>query len=349
MSGNYWIKLYIEIIDDPKMAVLPDRLWRRVIELFLLAGKMGENGLLPTTSQLAWLMRMNTDELELDMQQLSMTGIIESIPNGWLIPKFKERQAPISSTNRSREFRKKERSDQYAGETNKVCGIYKIECLSNGKVYIGSSKDATRRIKDHFYNGETFADNWMHDDLLEFGRGAFTAEIIETINNTDTLPERETYWINQYKGKLYNAEKSGKYHRERMPATEVQRNVAQINRLTDTESYTESYTESESDHSDDDGGSVSTTPNIFQLYEQNIGIVQPILVDELKEAEKEYPAQWIQEAFLEAANRNARNWKYISKILANRKLGYQPGRNGKNNDIRRDTVEARNKYAEWER
>jgi len=113
MSGNYWIKLYIEIIDDPKMATLPDRLWRRVIELFLLAGKMGENGLLPTTSQLAWLMRMDTDDLELDMQQLCNTGIIEAVPNGWNIPKFKKRQEPIPSSIRAHEYRKRMQEQRY--------------------------------------------------------------------------------------------------------------------------------------------------------------------------------------------------------------------------------------------
>lgn len=30
--ANYWIKLYHEILDDPLMATMPDRLWRRTIE-----------------------------------------------------------------------------------------------------------------------------------------------------------------------------------------------------------------------------------------------------------------------------------------------------------------------------
>ena len=47
--ADYWLKLYIEILDDPKMAVLPDRLWRRIIELFLIAKKLHMNGHLPET------------------------------------------------------------------------------------------------------------------------------------------------------------------------------------------------------------------------------------------------------------------------------------------------------------
>ncbi len=56
-------------------------------------------------------------------------------------------------------------------------------------------------------------------------------------------------------------------------------------------------------------------PNIFTLYEQNIGLLQPIIVDELREAERTYPPDWIEEAFHIAAQHNVRNWKYVRAIL----------------------------------
>ncbi len=56
-------------------------------------------------------------------------------------------------------------------------------------------------------------------------------------------------------------------------------------------------------------------PNIFELYEANIGLIGPILADELKEAETSYPAEWITEAFKIAVENNARRWKYIETIL----------------------------------
>jgi len=55
--------------------------------------------------------------------------------------------------------------------------------------------------------------------------------------------------------------------------------------------------------------------NIFALYEQNIGIITPMIAEELKEAEKLYPPQWIEEAFKEAVTLNKRSWKYIARIL----------------------------------
>jgi DnaD/phage-associated family protein len=55
--------------------------------------------------------------------------------------------------------------------------------------------------------------------------------------------------------------------------------------------------------------------NIFVLYEQNIGLITPLIAEELKEAAKLYPTQWIEEAFKEAVTMNKRSWKYISRIL----------------------------------
>jgi DnaD/phage-associated family protein len=57
------------------------------------------------------------------------------------------------------------------------------------------------------------------------------------------------------------------------------------------------------------------TVNVFALYEQNIGIITPMIAEELKEAEKLYPPQWIEEAFKEAVTLNKRSWKYIARIL----------------------------------
>jgi DnaD/phage-associated family protein len=55
--------------------------------------------------------------------------------------------------------------------------------------------------------------------------------------------------------------------------------------------------------------------NIFALYEENIGLLTPMVAEELKEAEKAYPPAWIEDAFREAVELNRRSWRYISRIL----------------------------------
>jgi DnaD/phage-associated family protein len=58
-------------------------------------------------------------------------------------------------------------------------------------------------------------------------------------------------------------------------------------------------------------------PDIFTLYEQNIGMLTPMIADELRDAEKLYPKDWIHDAIKEAVLHNKRNIKYITKILEN--------------------------------
>ena len=57
-------------------------------------------------------------------------------------------------------------------------------------------------------------------------------------------------------------------------------------------------------------------PNIYVLYEQNIGLVHsPILAEELLDAEQTYPVEWIEEAFRIAVTNNVRRWVYVRRIL----------------------------------
>jgi DNA replication protein len=56
-------------------------------------------------------------------------------------------------------------------------------------------------------------------------------------------------------------------------------------------------------------------PNVFTLYEQNIGMLTPMLAEILRDAEKEYPVGWIEEAMRIAVEHNARSWKYVAAVL----------------------------------
>jgi DnaD/phage-associated family protein len=83
-------------------------------------------------------------------------------------------------------------------------------------------------------------------------------------------------------------------------------------------------------------------PNIFTLYEQNIGVLTPIIADTLVDAEKTYPAGWIEEAMKIAVERNARNWRFIEAILRSWK---EKGRDEKD---QRPVAESRKRDSEGE-
>lgn len=56
-------------------------------------------------------------------------------------------------------------------------------------------------------------------------------------------------------------------------------------------------------------------PSIYRLYEENIGLLNPVVAEEMKEAEGLYPLSWIEEAIKEAARFNKKSWRYIQRIL----------------------------------
>ncbi len=56
-------------------------------------------------------------------------------------------------------------------------------------------------------------------------------------------------------------------------------------------------------------------PNVFVLYEQNIGYMTPLIADQLRDLEKSYAPEWTEEAFEIAVSRNKRSLRYIQAIL----------------------------------
>ncbi len=83
--------------------------------------------------------------------------------------------------------------------------------------------------------------------------------------------------------------------------------------------------------------------NLFVLYEQHIGPLTPLIADRLREAEREYPAAWFEEAFALAVARNVRNWKYVEAILKRwKEQGKHEG------DVRKGTQKVVRRYGEDE-
>ena len=84
-------------------------------------------------------------------------------------------------------------------------------------------------------------------------------------------------------------------------------------------------------------------PNIFTLYEENIGMLTPMIAEELKDAERLYPASWVEDAFREAVSQNKRKWRYIEAILKRwASEGREHGARGRYSKENRDKI--RRKY-----
>jgi len=115
MVGKYWIKLYHEILYERKIATLEDRLWRRMIECFLMAGELNQEGNLPSLVDMAYLLRMSEEDLETDLNELIRIGILEYRDESYFVKNFQKRQAPMEKAEymrRMREERQREEARQ---------------------------------------------------------------------------------------------------------------------------------------------------------------------------------------------------------------------------------------------
>jgi DnaD/phage-associated family protein len=125
MGSKFWIKLYIEMLNDRKVARLSTHLRWRMVECFLLAGLMDKGGELPPVDEAAWLLRLPVEQLEADWLQLVDAGILGlwdtatsgQDEDGYYVVNFEKRQAPASDRERAAEHRKRKHRDEYYGVT----------------------------------------------------------------------------------------------------------------------------------------------------------------------------------------------------------------------------------------
>jgi DnaD/phage-associated family protein len=83
--------------------------------------------------------------------------------------------------------------------------------------------------------------------------------------------------------------------------------------------------------------------NIYNLYEENIGPLTPMIAETLQDAEETYPYKWIEDAVRIAVENNVRRWSYVDAILKR----WQEGGRDERKD-RRDTEKDRRRYVEGE-
>jgi len=84
-------------------------------------------------------------------------------------------------------------------------------------------------------------------------------------------------------------------------------------------------------------------PNVFKLYEENIGPLTPLIADALKDAERLYSDEWVAEVIEIAVKNNKRNWKYCEAIL---KRWKEEGRHGQKDQ--RDARQGSERYTKSE-
>ena len=111
-----WIRLYSEIIDDPKVQLLEPDHFRMWINFMCLASDNG--GKVELSKQVSWRLRVSDDGLNHCISVLTAAGLLdEDDAGGVWIHNWKERQFESDDqTSRSRQWRKKQKTDKPEGE-----------------------------------------------------------------------------------------------------------------------------------------------------------------------------------------------------------------------------------------
>ena len=118
MASSYWIKLYHEMLDDPKMGRLTDRQFRCAINLFLLAGDCELDGILPGLEDIDFRLR-SPEGLEEDLKALTDCNILSVNGLGeYFITHWQDRQSAMTNKERQSRFRESKRKDIYYGNDN---------------------------------------------------------------------------------------------------------------------------------------------------------------------------------------------------------------------------------------
>lgn len=81
-----------------------------------------------------------------------------------------------------------------------IYGVYKIENLLDGKVYVGKSKDIGRRWYEHKYelNKGKHINKHLQNSWNKYGENCFRFEILEETDSEEEALEREEYYIKKY-------------------------------------------------------------------------------------------------------------------------------------------------------
>jgi group I intron endonuclease len=94
---------------------------------------------------------------------------------------------------------------------HKLIGIYRIECLSSGKVYIGSSKDICMRWSSHLLDliMGRHHNQGMQDDFRRYGLPGFKFTILKLVDTVRGLKMAEQVEMDQVDlRKLYNMKRA---------------------------------------------------------------------------------------------------------------------------------------------
>lgn len=216
--SRLWIKLWVDMLADPKVARLPDWQWRKFVECLMLAGSHDDNGKLQPVDEMAWMLHLAPEKVEEALQSLSRVGVVRRETDGsWLVVNFNKRQ-DSPSKERTRNWRKRH-SDGH-GDTHDSTSSSSSDSSINDltrvfKAYEAEVGSLTKSISAILTDAvETYSADWIVQAIGEAAR-----------NNARSWSYVEAI-LKRWKVDGYQSRKSG--NGKVLPAEEYERQLDKV-------------------------------------------------------------------------------------------------------------------------
>lgn len=161
-GGMPWVKIYTEMLDDPKLAKLDDGIKYRFIQLILVAAECDAGGAfvvgddVMTIDDIAWRLRIDKTQLSNDINNLIKAGILQNDGTILEIPKFAERQGP---TQKEKRATWKERQQKRRERVTRDSRADELTCHALEKSRVEKSREEKSREEEE---STTISENYQY-------------------------------------------------------------------------------------------------------------------------------------------------------------------------------------------
>jgi hypothetical protein len=118
---NHWWRAYNEAVNDPKLQLISDALFRAWFNLMCIAS--GNDGALPAIGILAFTLRMKPEKVGQVLTQLHGAGLLDKtetgfIPHNWSGRQYKSDKTDETAAERMARYRERKRNERNASVTD---------------------------------------------------------------------------------------------------------------------------------------------------------------------------------------------------------------------------------------
>ena len=334
LSGMPWVKLYIELIDDPRMGRLAKSERLLFMNLLMLAGECDAEGALVkgemplTVEDLSW--RLRDPDVEKDLGTLRGAGLVECHDGVLCVHNFANRQGRPQSERRA-QWRERQQRRRSSGQPAKEddggpeadAGLSPEADAAEGDEAgpaVASADARTEVVRDDAHDGSRHCGR---DRVLarDVDAGAGRSGSKDTPGGgapTDGVTRESEAEVNAVTHSGDGSSEDVTGESPNSPSGVTRDSPVTHGHVTPPEESRgeESRPEERREEPQQSARArASPAAAAAAVYQDNVGLLTPIVAEKLHEAVDAYTEGWVCDAVRIAAQHHAHSWRYVEAIL----------------------------------